>query len=131
MASASCGGKASPEQSNIVFRNVAKGPDKSATVYFTYIDESQEIGEYCGLADRVIDQTRRRVIEGRRCPTAEKVYSIFEPHTDVIKRGNVVKCEAARVTLVCIPQRGGNNTAERDAVEDSPAFKKGHLVVHF
>lgn len=48
-----------------------------------------EIGHYCGLADRVIDQTRRRVIEGEQVPTAEKIYSIFEPHTDLIKRGKV------------------------------------------
>ena len=41
----------------------------------------KQIGEYCGLADRVIDQTRRRVIEGEKVPPEEKVYSIFEPHT--------------------------------------------------
>ena len=49
----------------------------------------QEIEHYCGLADRVIDQARRRVIEGEQVPNAEKIYSIFEPHTDLIKRGKV------------------------------------------
>ena len=49
----------------------------------------KEIDHYCGLADRVIDQARRRVIEGEQVPNAEKVYSIFEPHTDLIKRGKV------------------------------------------
>lgn len=48
-----------------------------------------EIDHYCGLADRVIDQARRRVIDGEQVPNAEKVYSIFEPHTDLIKRGKV------------------------------------------
>jgi IS5 family transposase len=48
-----------------------------------------EIDHYCGLADRVIDQTRRRVIDGEQVPNADKVYSIFEPHTDLIKRGKV------------------------------------------
>ena len=48
-----------------------------------------EIGHYCRLADRVIDQARRRVIDGEQVPTAEKIYSIFEPHTDLIKRGKV------------------------------------------
>ena len=47
----------------------------------------KEITAYCELGDRVIDQTRRRVIEGEQVPTEEKVYSIFEPHTDLIKRG--------------------------------------------
>jgi IS5 family transposase len=47
------------------------------------------IGHYCGLADRVIDQARRRVVAGEQVPNAEKIYSIFEPHTDLIKRGKV------------------------------------------
>ena len=49
----------------------------------------KEIEHYCQLGTRVIDQTRRRVLEGEQVPTAEKVYSIFEPHTDLIKRGKV------------------------------------------
>jgi IS5 family transposase len=48
-----------------------------------------EIGHYCGLADRVIDQARRRVLDGEQVPNAEKLYSIFEAHTDLIKRGKV------------------------------------------
>ena len=38
---------------------------------------------------RVIDQARRRVLDGEQVPTSEKIYSIFEPHTDLIKRGKV------------------------------------------
>jgi len=49
----------------------------------------KEIDHYCGLAERVIDQTHRRVIEDEQVPNAEKIYSIFEPHTDLIKRGKV------------------------------------------
>ena len=48
-----------------------------------------EIAHYCGLGARVIDQARRRVLDGEQVPTAEKIYSIFEPHTDLIKRGKV------------------------------------------
>lgn len=48
-----------------------------------------EIDHYCGLGDRVINQTRRRVAEGEAVPSADKLYSIFEPHTDLIKRGKV------------------------------------------
>ncbi len=51
----------------------------------------REITSYCGLADRVIDQTRRRVLLGEQVPSEQKVYSIFEPHTDLIKRGKVLK----------------------------------------
>ena len=49
----------------------------------------RQIEYFCGLGDRVIDQTRRRVLDGEQVPTGEKVYSIFEPHTDLIKRGKV------------------------------------------
>src|ERR1039458_7723853 len=51
----------------------------------------REITSYCDLADRVIDQTRRRVLLGEQVPSEQKVYSIFEPHTDLIKRGKVLK----------------------------------------
>lgn len=151
----------------------------------------KEITAYCELGDRVVDQTRRRVIEGEPVPTEEKVYSIFESHTDLIKRGKARKpvefghkvflaesaqglitdyqvlegnaadvtqvqasldrhqqifqrppelyasdrgfyseenengCQQAGVSQVCIPQRGGQKTAERKALERSRAFKKG------
>src|SRR2546427_2903333 len=50
-----------------------------------------EITGYCQLDDRVIDQTRRRVLQGEKVPTEEKIYSIFESHTDLIKRGKAQK----------------------------------------
>ena len=150
-----------------------------------------DIERYCALGDRVIDQSRRRVLEGEQVPTAEKIYSIFEPHTDLIKRGkvttpvefghkvflaesaiglitqykvldgnpndhdhvepslehhrqtfgqapevygadrgffseeNVEVCEQGGVKVVCIPQCGGQRTAEREAYEKSRAFKEG------
>lgn len=53
----------------------------------------QEIEHYCQLGDKVIDQTRRRVLEGEKVPNEDKVFSIFEPHTDLIKRGKVLTPE--------------------------------------
>jgi IS5 family transposase len=47
----------------------------------------QAIDHFCGLADRVIAQTRRRVLEGEQVPVHDKLFSIFEPHTDLIVRG--------------------------------------------
>ncbi len=49
----------------------------------------RQIKHFCGLGDRVIDQARRRVLFGEQVATDEKIYSIFEPHTDLIKRGKV------------------------------------------
>ena len=42
---------------------------------------------YLKLMARVIDQTERRVLRGETVPAAEKVFSIFEEHTDIIKKG--------------------------------------------
>src|SRR5439155_24703831 len=41
----------------------------------------KDIEHYCGLGSGVIDQARRRALEGEQVPNAEKIYSIFEPHT--------------------------------------------------
>ena len=49
----------------------------------------QEIEHFCQLGDRVLDQTRRRVFCGETVPAEEKVYSIFEDHTNLIKRGKI------------------------------------------
>jgi transposase, IS5 family len=54
------------------------------------IDElRKEIDHYGELGNRVMDQACRRVLQGEQVPTAEKIYSIFETHTDLIKRGKV------------------------------------------
>src|SRR5262249_30814945 len=149
-----------------------------------------EIEHYFDLGSRVIDQARRRVPDGEQVANAEKIYSIFEPHTDLIKRGKILTpvqfghkvflaesaqglitqyevltgnpsdadhveaslsrhqamfgsapqlyssdrgffseeslatCQRSGVEIVCIPQRGGTKSAEREAYEKSPAFKK-------
>jgi IS5 family transposase len=49
----------------------------------------EEIEHFCQLGDRVLNQTRRRVFDGEIVPAEEKVYSIFEDHTNMIKRGKV------------------------------------------
>ena len=42
---------------------------------------------YLPLVQRVIDQTRQRVLQGQTVPAADKVVSLFEPHTAIICRG--------------------------------------------
>jgi IS5 family transposase len=49
----------------------------------------KQIAHFCGLGCRVIDQARRRVLDGEQVPNEQKIYSIFEAHTDLIKRGKV------------------------------------------
>jgi IS5 family transposase len=151
----------------------------------------KQIEHFCELGSRVIDQARRRVLDDEQVPNGEKIYSIFEPHTDLIKRGkvrtpiefghkvflaesaqglitqyevlkgnpsdevhvapslrrhrqafgrvpelygtdrgffseqNLASCKHAGVKVVCIPQRGGKKTAEREAYEKTADFKEG------
>jgi len=40
---------------------------------------------------QVIQQTTRRVLQGEQVPAAEKIVSIFEEHTDIIRRGKEAK----------------------------------------
>ena len=42
---------------------------------------------YLPVMRQVADVARRREFDGERVPNADKVFSIFEPHTELIKRG--------------------------------------------
>jgi IS5 family transposase len=44
----------------------------------------RELQYYVAVTRRVIDQARRRVLQGERVPAQEKIVSIFEPHVDII-----------------------------------------------
>ena len=48
---------------------------------------ADSLTHYLPLVARVIDQTQRRVVQGESVPAAEKLVSLFEPHTAIIKRG--------------------------------------------
>jgi IS5 family transposase len=179
------------ERARAALRHPRKVRGKDLLSELAIADLRKEIDRYCGLGDRVIDQARRRVLAGEQVPNAEKIYSIFEPHTDLIKRGkvrtpvefghkvflaesahglitqyqvlkgnpcdedhvepslqrhkdafgsapelygsdrgffnekNVTSCKQGGVKVVCIPQRGGKKTPEREAYEKSPVFKQG------
>jgi transposase, IS5 family len=43
------------------------------------------------LAQQVIDQTERRVLQNEQVPAQEKIVSILEPHTNIICRGKETK----------------------------------------
>jgi transposase, IS5 family len=45
------------------------------------------ITHFVPLAKRVIQQATRRVLQGEQVPAAKKIVSIFEEHTDIIRRG--------------------------------------------
>ena len=47
----------------------------------------QEAQQIMALTEKVISQTERRVLKGEKVPHQEKVFSIFETHTDIIIKG--------------------------------------------
>ncbi|WP_419592809.1 ISNCY family transposase [Thiolapillus sp.] len=47
-----------------------------------------EVEHYRGLIERVIEQTERRVFHGEKVPAREKIFSLFEEHTDIIVKGS-------------------------------------------
>jgi IS5 family transposase len=50
---------------------------------------SANLQHYLPLVRRVITQTSRRVFDGESLPAAEKLVSLFEPHTAIIRRGKL------------------------------------------
>ena len=77
------------ESARAALRQTRKARSKGIITDLAIAEMRKEIEHFCGLGDRVIDQSRRRVLDGEQVPTVEKLYSIFEPHTDLIKRGKV------------------------------------------
>jgi hypothetical protein len=47
----------------------------------------EELWHYLQLTAKVCDTARRRVLLGETVPNEDKIFSIFEPHTELIKRG--------------------------------------------
>ena len=68
-------------------RQVSKAIDK---VRLEAVDRPEaqqwihEVEHYRSLLLKVIDQTQRRVFNNENVPAAEKIVSLFEPHTDII-----------------------------------------------
>ena len=52
---------------------------------------SEKLEHYGGLLWRVVEQSRRRVLEAEQVKASEKVVSIFEEHTTIIRRGKAGK----------------------------------------
>ncbi len=48
----------------------------------------REVMRFLPLIQRVIDQSQRRVLNGEKVPADEKIFSIFEDHTDIVIKGS-------------------------------------------
>ena len=65
-------------------RSAIERLSQSAGFSPTAIGLRLELERFAQLTEKVIDQAERRVIKGQQVPAAEKIVSLFEPHTDVI-----------------------------------------------
>jgi len=77
------------ESARTALRQTRKARGTDMITELAIAETRKEIEHFCDLGARVVDQSRRRVLNGEQVPMAEKLYSIFEPHTDLIKRGKV------------------------------------------
>ncbi len=78
-----------------------------------------EIAHYRELACRVIDQSRRRVLDGEAVPNLEKLFSLFEPHTELLKRGKAGK-EIEFGHMIQIQQVQGKFITDYETFENKP-----------
>jgi len=78
----------------------------------------KQLEELIPLAEQVMDQTRRRVIRGEQVPAEEKVVSIFEPHTDIIKKD---RRDTFYGHKICLSGGASNLISDCLIVEGNPA----------
>jgi len=65
-----------------------------------------ELADFRPSMNRVVEQARRAQVDGEKVPAAERVFSIFEPHTELIKRGRRSKpIEFGHMVLLCQSQQ--------------------------
>lgn len=89
---------------------------------FLAAEYASVLEHFLPLAAAVIDQSERRVLKGDSVPATEKVLSIFEPHTDIIKKGQreilyghkiVLAGGKSNLILDCQVHRGNPSDAEQ------------------
>ena len=75
--------------------------------------------QYVPLVEQVIVQTTRRVLHGEQVPASEKVVSVFEPHTAIIRKGKPGKpTEFGRV--VWLDEVDGGLISRYDILDGNP-----------
>ena len=50
-----------------------------------------ELSHYLPLVEKIVEQADKRIIKGEKVPPDEKLYSLFEEHTELIVRGKAGK----------------------------------------
>ncbi len=67
---------------------------------------AKELADFLPSMNTVVEQARRAQVDGEKVPAAERVFSIFEPHTELIMRGRRSKpIEFGHMVLLCQSQQ--------------------------
>ena len=77
-----------------------------------------DLKQFAKLAQQIVDQTERRVINGEKVPSTEKIVSLFEPHTDIIVKD---RRETFYGHKVCLPGGASNLIADCFITDGNPA----------
>jgi len=79
-----------------------------------------ELRAYLPTMEQVVAQARRAQVDGEKVPAAERVFSLFEPHTELIKRGRREKpVEFGHKVLLC--QTMEKFISDYEVFEEQPA----------
>lgn len=79
---------------------------------------SNDLDRFLPLASKVMDQTRRRVLEGQIVPAEEKIVSIFEDHTDIIRKD---RRETLYGHKICLTGGASSMILDCQVLEGNPA----------
>ncbi len=79
----------------------------------------QEIEHFLPLGRQAVGQARRRVLDGEQVPNDEKLFSLFEPHTELLKRGRAGK-EVEFGHMIAIQQVEGKFITDYGVYEKKP-----------
>jgi len=92
----------------------------------------QQLEHYLKLASVAIDQCERRVLKGEKVPSSEKIVSIFEEHTDIIKRGKS-KCPTEFGHKILVSSGKSGIITQYDVFRGNPgdnAMLSDTLLIH-
>jgi transposase, IS5 family len=79
---------------------------------------AEALARFLPLTQQVMDQTRRRVLEGQSVPSEEKIVSIFEEHTDIIRKD---RRETLYGHKICLTGGASSMILDCQVLEGNPA----------
>ncbi len=85
------------------------------------VDLTQQLQHYLPLVRQVVCQTRRRVLADESVPAQEKIVSIFEEHTDIIRKD---RRDTYYGHKICVTGGSSNLILDCVVLEGNPADSK-------